>query len=57
MKKISIAIFSFSFLVNSFVFAQSKEEVLMTVGNDKVTVDDFLNVYRKNKNKRQRIII
>lgn len=56
MKKISIAIFSFSFLVNSFVFAQSKEEVLMTVGNDKVTVDDFLNVYRKNNNKESSII-
>ncbi len=29
-------------------FSQS---VLMTIGNDKVTVDDFMNVYKKNDNR------
>jgi len=37
---------------SSVVFSQSnKDAVLMTIGNDKITVDDFLSVYKKNNNK------
>ncbi len=42
----------FTVLIASVASAQqSNSSVLMTIGNDKVTVDDFLNVYKKNNNK------
>ena len=42
----------FSMLFSFAVFSQqSKSSTLMTIGNDKVTIDDFMNVYRKNNNK------
>ena len=34
------------------MFGQTPSDaVLMTIGNDKITMNDFLNVYRKNNNK------
>ena len=42
----------FSMLFSFAVFSQqSKSSTLMTIGNDKVTIDDLMNVYRKNNNK------
>ncbi|MBK7183517.1 MAG: hypothetical protein IPH89_11580 [Bacteroidetes bacterium] len=38
------------FLMNNS-FAQNKDAVLMTIGNSKVTVAEFENVYHKNNNK------
>jgi peptidyl-prolyl cis-trans isomerase SurA len=38
------------FLINNS-FAQNKDAVLMTIGNSKVTVAEFENVYHKNNNK------
>lgn len=46
--------FFFAVCITSTIssFAQPKKDaVLMTIGNDKVTVDDFLNVYKKNNNR------
>jgi peptidyl-prolyl cis-trans isomerase SurA len=48
-KIISFAVISTLF--SSVVFAQPNTSTLMTIGNDKVTVDEFLNVYKKNNNK------
>lgn len=31
----------------------SQQSVLLTVGNEKITVEEFLNVYRKNNNKEK----
>src|ERR1035437_1105347 len=40
-------------IVSSSVFSQThnNDAVLMTLGNDKVTVGDFVNVYKKNNTK------
>jgi peptidyl-prolyl cis-trans isomerase SurA len=49
-KIISLAVISTLF--SSAVFAQQPNNAtLMTIGNDKVTVDEFLSVYKKNNNK------
>ncbi len=45
-------VLSFAFIATSTVFAQTNNDaVLMTVGNSKVTVGEFENVYHKNNNK------
>jgi len=42
----------FSILLSLVVFSQyPNSSILMTIGSDKVTVDEFMNVYRKNNNK------
>lgn len=52
MKKVFILLSSVFCLLNSSSFSQpQKDAVLMTIGNDKVTVDDFLSVYKKNNNR------
>ncbi|MBI4929503.1 MAG: peptidylprolyl isomerase [Bacteroidetes bacterium] len=38
-------------LTSYISFSQNKDAVLMTIGNDKVTVDEFLSIYKKNNNK------
>src|SRR4051812_47951308 len=48
-KIISLAVISTLF--SSAVFAQPNTSTLMTTGNDKVTVDEFMSVYKKNNNK------
>ena len=43
----------FTFLVGSFCFlsnAQKKEQILVTIDNEKVTVDEFKRIYEKNLN-------
>ncbi len=50
-------VFSRSFMLTGALFlmhnafAQNKDAVLMTIGNSKVTVAEFENVYHKNNNK------
>ncbi|MCW3083809.1 MAG: PpiC-type peptidyl-prolyl cis-trans isomerase [Bacteroidetes bacterium] len=45
-------VLSFAFIATTTVFAQTNNDaVLMTVGNSKVTVSEFENVYHKNNNK------
>src|ERR1051326_7275579 len=44
----SFLIFNFSLFIISFAQPANKDATLMTVGNDKVTVEEFLNVYKKN---------
>ena len=43
-KRLLIAILS----VSSITFSQKKDKVLMTIGNEKVLVSDFIRVYEKN---------
>ena len=47
------AILFFSLVLQQISFAQpaNKDAILMTIGNDKVTVDEFLSVFKKNNNK------
>lgn len=41
-----------SLLFSSSLFAQpSGNETLMSIGNEKITVDEFMNVYKKNNHK------
>lgn len=53
MKTKIISLFAFSIIAGPSIFAQpaKKDAILMTVGNDKVTVEEFLNVFRKNNNR------
>lgn len=52
MKKVFILLSSVFLILNSFSFSQTqKDAVLMTIGSDKVTVDEFMNVYKKNNNR------
>jgi len=52
MKKFFSFLFVYCLLTTAYSFSQpQKGAVLMTIGNDKVTVDDFLNVYKKNNNR------
>lgn len=45
-------VLSFALIAVNSIFAQSnKDAVLMTVGNTKITVGEFENVYHKNNNK------
>jgi peptidyl-prolyl cis-trans isomerase SurA len=45
-------VLSFALIAATTVFAQTnKDAVLMTVGNTKITVGEFENVYHKNNNK------
>lgn len=51
MKKIFIAACAMLSGVGASFSQPQQDAVLMTIGNDKVTVGDFLNVYKKNNNK------
>jgi len=51
---VKISLLSFVAVILSGVEGYSqmnKGAILMTIGNDKVTVEDFLSVYKKNNNK------
>ena len=51
MKKLFLSL-SALFSMSLLSFSQNgKEAVLMTIGQDKVTVDEFLSVYKKNNNR------
>ncbi len=52
MKTSNSIFFTLFFGISLCVFGQpNKDAVLMTIGNDKVTVDEFLSVYKKNNTK------
>jgi peptidyl-prolyl cis-trans isomerase SurA len=49
MRRVSTIVFVLVFMTVS-AFGQSEDEVLMTIGDEKVTVDEFLRIYNKNNN-------
>jgi peptidyl-prolyl cis-trans isomerase SurA len=51
MKKVFSVILLFAVCSLNFVMAQTSDPVLMTVGGEKVTSSEFLNVYMKNNVK------
>lgn len=49
MKRTSISI-CLLFLILIPIFGQSNDQILMTIGDEDVTVDEFLRIYNKNSN-------
>ncbi len=51
MKRHFIFIILF-FLIHQFIFAQSNNDILLTINNHKITKAEFERIYKKNNNKK-----